>query len=222
MSAQDYKLNYFDSRGLAEPIRLMLILAGIKYEDHRFDATDKIERNGKNLAREFWDLRDKQALPYGQVPILEVGSGDSKVVLSQHLAIVRYIARECGYFGKTNLEGALIDSVIEHMRDLLTKFQGSSTAEDKAKIVSDYLPGHVAHVNRFIEVHSTSADKSTCVGSSMSLADVIVYYFYSYFMSPAVSQNLTAEAHHVQAVCDAVANHPLIKAWIEIRPVTAV
>ena len=32
----EYKLYYFNSRGLAEPIRIIFAYAGVKYEDNRF------------------------------------------------------------------------------------------------------------------------------------------------------------------------------------------
>jgi glutathione S-transferase len=220
MSTQEYKLIYFAARGLAEPIRLMLALAGVNYDDHRFNSEDKVIVNGTEKPRELIELKQEEQLPFGQVPVLEVGNGINKIVLAQSPAITRYVAREHGYFGKNNLESALIDSAYECVRDATSKFRAATTDDDKTKFLSEYLPGHFDHLNRFIEQHSTSADKSTCVGSSVSLADVIVYWFCANFDELPAFQKLVESAPYVFAVHKATANHPLIKAWVSTRPVT--
>lgn len=156
--------------------------------------------------------------------MLEVTEGDKLITIAQSHAIARYIAIDNGFFGTTNLEGALIDSVTEHVRDALTNYQkaqcGPNPAEDKPKFLADYLPNHITHLNRFIEQHSTSDDKSTCVGSSITLADIYVYFLCCYCNDGvAVNKELSSNPH-VAKVRDMVMNHPRIKAWLDIRPVT--
>jgi len=55
-------------------------------------------------------------MPFGQVPALEY-DGE---VLTQSTAIARFLAKEFGLAGKTNLEQAQADMVCDAANDLLT------------------------------------------------------------------------------------------------------
>ena len=54
-------------------------------------------------------------MPLGQVPALEIDG----VVISQSLTIARFLAKEFGLAGKTNLEQAQADMVIDAGNDLV-------------------------------------------------------------------------------------------------------
>ena len=54
------------------------------------------------------------AMPLGQVPILEFNG----VVISQSIAIARFLAKEFGLAGKTNLEQAQADMIVDASSDL--------------------------------------------------------------------------------------------------------
>ena len=56
------------------------------------------------------------AIPFGQVPALEV---DGKVIITQSMAIARYIAREYGLSGKNNVENGLVDMYIDCITDFV-------------------------------------------------------------------------------------------------------
>jgi len=59
--ANKYKLWYFDCYGRAEPIRMLLALAKVPYEDIRFEFP------------EFSKLKEEQSekFEFGQVPVIE-------------------------------------------------------------------------------------------------------------------------------------------------------
>merc|ERR1711915_578626 len=82
----DIKLTYFNGRGRAETSRLVLAYAGVSYEDERI--------TGDQLAAL------KPTLAYGQLPKLEY-KGES---IYQSVSIARFLAREFGIAGETNLE----------------------------------------------------------------------------------------------------------------------
>ncbi len=102
------KLVYFNIRGRAEPARLMLAYAKVKYEDVRIPMDDaghpgeswkelKPSRFGSYLVIYLFVY---SATPMGQLPILYI---DNEVIC-QSSAIYRAVARECGesLFGKKN------------------------------------------------------------------------------------------------------------------------
>eukprot|EP00026_Physarum_polycephalum_P017997 Phypoly_transcript_19418.p2 GENE.Phypoly_transcript_19418~~Phypoly_transcript_19418.p2 ORF type:complete len:222 (-),score=32.16 Phypoly_transcript_19418:25-690(-) len=83
-----YKLHYFQIRGLAEPIRLLLEDAGVKYEDIRIP-TPEWHAGKKN------DYANMGPCPFGQIPVLE----DNGFAMTQSSAIIRYLAKAHGYYG---------------------------------------------------------------------------------------------------------------------------
>eukprot|EP00058_Branchiostoma_floridae_P024825 XP_002610315.1 hypothetical protein BRAFLDRAFT_84048 [Branchiostoma floridae] len=95
-----YKLTYFNGRGTAEIVRLVFAAAGIAYEDVR-------------LEQDKWpELKPKT--PMGQVPILEVDG----TMLCQSNSIARYVAKVAGLAGKTPMEQARVDMIMDVMDDM--------------------------------------------------------------------------------------------------------
>lgn len=105
MTSDSYKLSYFNIRGLAEPIRLLLIDNEIPFEDDQFE-------------REKWAAL-KPSTPLGQVPILYHNS----VPLAQSGAILRHLARKHGFYGSDLNEAAYIDMFYESVIDARRKYQ---------------------------------------------------------------------------------------------------
>ena len=68
-----FKLLYFNGRGRAEYLRLILAAANQKYEDARIEMSE-------------WP-KLKASTPFEQIPILEVRDGSNVTVLSQSNAI---------------------------------------------------------------------------------------------------------------------------------------
>ena len=71
-----YKLVYFNGRGLAEFARYVFAAAGQEYEDSRFEF-------------EAWPTV-KPNTPFGQAPFLEVIDGDKVEQISQSNTIARF------------------------------------------------------------------------------------------------------------------------------------
>ena len=88
------KLTYFDfPRSRGEEVRLALNLAGVEFDDNRVD----IETFRKM----------KSDLPFGSLPILEVGG---KGVFAQSNAILRLIGRQHGLHPQDPFEAACCES----------------------------------------------------------------------------------------------------------------
>ncbi|KAI6233737.1 hypothetical protein M3Y99_00889100 [Aphelenchoides fujianensis] len=112
-----FKLHYFDFRGRAEPIRLMFAFTSTPYENHTFTLAE-------------WPQK-KASYPNGQVPLLEVDG----TPISQSMAIYRFLGRNLGLNGKSELEAAQLDSTAELFRDFIDK------ALPYLQVVGGFRPG---------------------------------------------------------------------------------
>merc|ERR1719422_1475289 len=102
MAQPKLKISYFNFTGRAEISRLVCAAAGRDFEDHRYKEGEWAE-----------SARDKT--PFGQCPVLTV---DGKQY-GQSLAICTYLARECGLYGSSNLDGLEIDQYMQLLGDLI-------------------------------------------------------------------------------------------------------
>ncbi|ODN01723.1 Glutathione S-transferase 3 [Orchesella cincta] len=98
-----YKLTYFNIRGLAEPIRWMFRLRNVDFEDERINLDQWPEE------------RQRFTKQVGQLPILLI---DDKIELTQVHTVMRYVARELGFNGESELEEARADEAVELVYDL--------------------------------------------------------------------------------------------------------
>jgi glutathione S-transferase len=102
------KLTYFDLRARAEPARLILAQAGQKYDDVRLPAP------WDNIAP--WQEM-KPKTPFGQLPVLCFDG----VEIAQSMAVARFLGREFGLAGATNVENALMDAAVDAISDATEK-----------------------------------------------------------------------------------------------------
>lgn len=155
-----YKLKYFDLRARAEFIRYMLVLKGVDFEDSRIKGT--------------W-ATEKPKTPFGQVPVLTI---DGEEFTESH-AIARYLAREFGFYGKTNKDGFEIDRMMGLWQDVLdtcTKSHFEKDEKVKAEKEKDLkektFPRFVGIAEKIL---SSRSNKGYCVGDSLTLGDAAIY-----------------------------------------------
>ncbi|XP_070396693.1 glutathione S-transferase-like isoform X1 [Dermacentor albipictus] len=104
-------VGYWDVRGLAQPIRNLLIYQGVEFEDKRYKFGPE-----PDFDREEW-LGEKPTLGL-RFPNLPYYFDDD-VKVTQSLAIVRYLARKHDLAARDEEETLELDMLEQHARDLL-------------------------------------------------------------------------------------------------------
>lgn len=151
-------LRYFDTRGRAELVRLVLEEAGIAYDDTRMT----------------WDqwLAEKpnaDRYAFAQMPQLTIDNID----LVQSGAIVRYLARKLNlYGGSDNKQQTQVDVVFGGFEDLRTKYNAlvydKDFAAKRAEFESKTLPVWLPHFERLL----TKAGGQYFVANKLTIADL--------------------------------------------------
>ena len=129
------KLIYFDGQGRAEVSRWIFLLSGVEYEDVRIQYSDwSTLKSSKffripNLAIELYNqsllsfLSEAiiitqsfiyfAAFRFGKLPVLEY---DGKTI-AQSRAIARFLGRKYGLAGKTEIEEAEADMIVDYIAE---------------------------------------------------------------------------------------------------------
>jgi len=204
-----YKLTYFNARGRAEPMRLLFAAAGVEYEDHRIEQAD-------------WPTaKAALKLPFGQIPILEVDG----VVLCQTNACTRYLARKFHMAGKTELEHAQADMIVDcfddaikPMMEFFSQKDEAKKAELKKKYVDEQLPGYLTHLQAIL-VANHGGDHYF-VGTELTWADLTFLNVIGWMISFGGLENPLEKFPKLAALHHKVENLPKVAAWIAKRPKT--
>jgi len=201
-----YKLTYFNGRGRAEVIRLLFAEAGQEYSDIRIE-------------RDQWP-QHKAGTPFGQLPMLEVDG----VKLCQSNACARYVARQLHLAGKTEIEQAQADMLIDCFEDSIKPilqffFEKDETkkAEAKKKYVDEQLPGYLTLLEGMLKGNH-GGDKYF-VGHELTWADLAFINFVAWTAMAGAEKPL-ANYPKLHGLHEKVCNLPKIKKWIETRPKT--
>merc|ERR1711970_265433 len=197
------KLTYFDLRARAEPCRLLLAYGGIKYEDERIPPPWEPTSTWASL---------KPTTPFGQLPILK-WDGE---VLCQSMACARFIAREVGLAGNTNLESAQVDEIIDVIQDLINAGVKLFFAKDEAGL-KKHAEVTVPTALRQLGTKLTSRGGQYFVGNNFTWADLHTFMYISDLPDKSGLKSFPKLANLVERV----GNIPNIKHWVETRPVTS-
>jgi len=198
------KLTYFNGRGRAETSRLVLAYAGVSYEDERI--------TGEQLAAL------KPTLAYGQLPKLEY-KGES---IYQSVSIARFLAREFGIAGKTNLEKAQGDEIVDAVTDVQNAIYGaffekdeSSKEEKMKKVVGETIPTSFANLEKNLERRGGEF----FVGDNFSWAELHILQLVDLIVSMK-SVKVLESTPKLANLMQRTKNVPNIKKYLEERPGT--
>lgn len=157
------KLGYWNIRGLAQPIRLLLEQSGASYEDIRYNYGP-----APGYARDEWlNVKFTLGLDFPNCPYII----DGDVKLTQSIACLRYVGRKHGIVPKTEVEQARVDLVEQQIVDWKSKqsdlFYG---AYDKLK--DDYKEGltdKIELLSKFL------GDRRWMAGDNLTYIDFFAY-----------------------------------------------
>jgi len=205
----EYKLHYFNIRGLAELARLVFAAAGQEYQDIRYSSPSSPD---PAVTLE-WNDEAKAATPLGQMPMLEVDGHK----FCQQSAIARFLAKRFGLMGDTDLQEFKVDMIVQTMwpdvASKISKIFFEKDEEKKAKMneeAAKAMPKMLENIAKWVEGDFVLGDK-------LSLADLAIFDVMkgvqSYFTDMETPEP-------IQRVLDNVEKHPRVKNWLDKRPKT--
>nr|BAN20340.1 glutathionetransferase [Riptortus pedestris] len=197
----EYKLTYFNVKGLGEGIRYLLAYSGKEFKDNRIDQSQWASLKGET--------------PFGKVPVLEI---DGKKY-HQSTAILRYLAVEAGVSGSTPLENLHIDQIVGAAQDLITEVAGlwkqdESKKEDyKKKLINETVPYYFGKFE-----HVLKENKGFLANGKLSWADIFLVSYSETMATFLGIKDLHDKYPNFAALVHKIQSLPGIKEWIEKRP----
>ena len=186
----DITLGYWGIRGLAQPIRFMLVAAGVSFSEVRLGLGEdgsQLDQIDENLD---WDkLRPTLDMPFPNLPYLIDNGGDTPVRLSQSNAILRYLARRYDFYGDNENERIEIDVLQDEAYDFRNEI--IATAYTLGDEYSDVYKGFASetlphYLDKFESYLADRVTRKYFVGSRLSLVDFVLYelFWQMTFMVP--------------------------------------
>jgi len=167
-------ITYFDVRGRAEVIRLLLEEVGVQYREQRV-----------GLAQ--WPAL-KSTLPFGQLPCYEEGP----LRIFQSHAIYRYLARKHDLYGRDAAEQVRCDVVqeafVDAQNDIAGFFWKPDFAVQRAAYEAEQLPQLLNRLQNLL-LENRGGEGFWC-GEQLSYVDFLAWHFLDYVraFSPATLQ----------------------------------
>jgi len=216
--APKMKLVYFDLHGRGEIARLCLHAGNIPFEDSRVSFGE-------------WPAL-KASTPYGQLPVLHWEAPSGKVEeIAQSGTVVRFVARQAGLAGCTELEFAQADMIFEHTQDLIGKMAVNRWIKDEKERVEkgaallEYATGWLQKAEDIL------AKRGNCwyAGQGLTYADIAMEVLIFFLKAPQEKAflgmnnekeraNILDKYPRVKANNEKVGKVPQIAKWLESRP----
>ena len=194
-----YKLTYFNVRGRAELIRLILAQAGVPYED-------------KRIVGEDWPKLKPQT-PFGSMPILEV---DGKV-LAGSVPLARFLAERHGLAGTNDIENLEIASLMDCFVDLMLQFVKFRFEKDETRKAAFKKEFDEVAIPKFFAIFEKRITAEGWIyGSEVTYVDIAFFNF----VEGNIPAEVLASYPGLKALTEKVGALPNISKWVKDRPVT--
>jgi len=207
-----YKLYYFDTRGRAEIIRLILTQAGQPFDDIRYGHDEFKEHH-------------KHAMTLEQMPVLEIISNKHQqepFKLPQSLTIARYLAKEFDLAGKTNLQQAHVDSIVDTMMDLSQQFvikvlhaQDPEKREiSKQEFLIKDLPQQFQNLEILVKMYNDGRGPYF-IGEQLTWADLMFYSMAAHLPELTSDETILDKYPKLQQIYQYVKEQPNIIEYVK-------
>ena len=183
-----YTLHYFASRGKAETIRLLLNDLQLDYREIRYMRPPAVGPGMMDWEEEKPEGIESGLFPFGQLPVLKhihrpvlhkQGKDSGSVSMAQSGAIMNYIGRQHGLYGKDPFADMRIDEMIGGIADLKDKWRARFYGKDKTdEDIAAALPLWREEVSTwltFIENLKKKHGGQWMVGDELTLADFYAF-----------------------------------------------
>ncbi|CAI9723157.1 S-crystallin 3-like [Octopus vulgaris] len=207
-----YTLHYFNHRGRAEICRMLFAAAGVQYNDRRIEFSE-------------WDsMRSK--MPCNMMPMLEL---DNRTQIPQSMAMARYLAREFGFHGRSNIEMARVDYISECFYDILDDYlrmfqekdgkmmfqrsSDSNISSERRMRYEETLRRILPFMERTLEMYNNG--NQYFMGDQFSMADMMCYCALENPMRD--DSALLNNYPKLQALRTRVMNHTKLSSYLQKR-----
>lgn len=167
------RLTYFNVRGKAESIRLLLEDQKIDYTEHRYTMDEWKEV--------------KPTLPFHQLPLYQ----ENDLVIPQTQAILRYLARKHKLYGKDDIEAIRCDifqeAILDSREELVRFFIDKDFEEKREKFTNENLQNRLFLLNQFFVKNNSFYS----VGKDVTYVDYLLWVYLDYvriFHSPSLAK----------------------------------
>ena len=170
-------LSYWAIRGLAQPIRFLLIFAEVPFSEVRLGVT----QDGSLITEESADWEAHRAtldVAFPNLPYLVDSSGPTPVRLTQSNAILRYLARRFDFYGDNEADRIAIDVMQDEAYDYRNKIVqtaytlGDGYAAAYDKFIETDVPRHIEGFERYLAGRGAN---SHFIGTRISTVDFLLY-----------------------------------------------
>eukprot|EP01091_Cochliopodium_minus_P001931 TRINITY_DN11884_c0_g1_i1.p1 TRINITY_DN11884_c0_g1~~TRINITY_DN11884_c0_g1_i1.p1 ORF type:complete len:220 (-),score=55.34 TRINITY_DN11884_c0_g1_i1:15-674(-) len=207
------KLTYFETKDIffarGEPIRLVLYIGGIDFEDERITHEELNKRRSNT--------------PYGSLPLLTLEDGE---VMAQSNAIMRFLGKRTKLYPEDHLLAMRVDELIYGVEDILSKMtpiiydpNPEKKKEGFEKINTEILPHWVNLIEKRIEKFG----KGYSVGENLTISDIFLYQFFGSILHgrnpflQGISSESIKKATKLTEVIKKISEHPKISEWNKIH-----